>query len=167
LTWSRFGVLPADDDPIFRDRLRSYAHPAPAADVVGEAATGPQAVEQAFEPQPDVVVRGLHLFGANGIEATRRIVECSPHVGVLVLTMFDDDSGWLASAPLPLPISSGGLDSSFLAGLSRVPCGRAAAQPSGRVGALPLGGLAILEACCFVGAAGGVASTVRMSAGTR
>jgi DNA-binding NarL/FixJ family response regulator len=39
----------------------------------------------------------LHLPGANGIEATRRIVESSPHVGVLVLTMFDDDdSGWLA-----------------------------------------------------------------------
>jgi DNA-binding NarL/FixJ family response regulator len=65
--------------------------------VVGEAATGPEAVERALEPQPDVVVRGLHLFGANGIEATRRIVESSPHVGVLVLTMFDDDdSGWLA-----------------------------------------------------------------------
>jgi hypothetical protein len=36
-----------------------------------------------------------------------------------------------------------------------------------RVGALPLGGLAILEACCFVGAAGGIAGAVRMSAGTR
>ena len=39
--------------------------------------------------------------------------------------------------------------------------------PSGRVGALPLGGLAMLEACCFVGAAGGVAGAVRMSAGAR
>src|SRR6266545_7387645 len=106
---------------------------------------------------------------ATGIEATRRIVERSPHVGVLVLTMFnDDDSGWLASAPLPLRISSGGLDSSLLDGLSRVPCaGARCAQPSGRVGALPPGGLAILEACCFVGAGGGIAGAVRMSAGAR
>ena len=40
-------------------------------------------------------------------------------------------------------------------------------SPSGRVGALPFGGLAILEARCFVGAAGGVAGAVRMSAGAR
>jgi hypothetical protein len=45
--------------------------------------------------------------------------------------------------------------------------GADAPQPSGRVGALPLGGLAILEACCFVGAAGGVAGAVRMGAGAR
>jgi Response regulator receiver domain len=132
--------------------------------VVGEAAAGPEAVERALELQPDVVVLDLHLPGANGIEATRRIVESSPHVGVLVLTMFDDDSGWLASAPLTLPISSGGLDSSFLDGLSRIPC---AGARRGRAGALPLGGLAILEACCFVGAAGGVAGAVRVSAGAR
>jgi DNA-binding NarL/FixJ family response regulator len=65
--------------------------------VVGEAAAGPEAVERALELQPDVVVLDLHLPGANGIEATRRIGESSPHVGVVVLTMFDEDSGWLAS----------------------------------------------------------------------
>jgi DNA-binding NarL/FixJ family response regulator len=65
--------------------------------VVGEAAAGPEAVERALELQPDAVVLDLHLPGTNGIEATRRIGESSPHVGVLVLTMFDDDSGWLAS----------------------------------------------------------------------
>src|SRR5215207_6684391 len=41
------------------------------------------------------------------------------------------------------------------------------ARPSGRVGALPLGGLALLDACCFVGAAGGIAGAVRMSADAR
>ena len=54
----------------------------------------PRAVERALELQPDVVVMDLHLPRANGIEATRRIVESSPHVGVLVLTIFADDSGW-------------------------------------------------------------------------
>jgi DNA-binding NarL/FixJ family response regulator len=44
-----------------------------------------------------VALEKRNLPGANGIEATRRIVESSPHVGVLVLTIFDDDSGWLAS----------------------------------------------------------------------
>jgi DNA-binding NarL/FixJ family response regulator len=65
--------------------------------VVGEAATGPEAVERALEPSPTSSSWTSTLPGANGIEATRRIVESSPHVGVLVLTMFDDDdSGWLA-----------------------------------------------------------------------
>ncbi len=65
--------------------------------MVGEAATGPEAVERALELQPDVVLMDLHLPGANGIEASGCIVESSAHVGVLVLTMSDDDSGWLAS----------------------------------------------------------------------
>jgi DNA-binding NarL/FixJ family response regulator len=57
--------------------------------VVGEAATGPERSSERSSSSPT-----YHLPRANGIEATRRIVESSPHVGVLVLTIFDDDSGW-------------------------------------------------------------------------
>ena len=58
---------------------------------MGAATSGTEAVDLARETQPDVVVMDLHMPGLNGIEATRRIVADSPHITVLVLTMFDDD----------------------------------------------------------------------------
>lgn len=84
-------VLIADDHPMFRDGLRVVLSTEPALEVVGEAADGPEAVALAEELQPDVVVMDLNLPGLNGIEATRHVVADSPHVAVLVLTMFDDD----------------------------------------------------------------------------
>jgi DNA-binding NarL/FixJ family response regulator len=63
----------------------------PAAEVVGEAASGDAAVELAAELQPDVILMDLQMPGLDGIEATRRIVMASPHIRVLVVTMFSDD----------------------------------------------------------------------------
>ena len=90
-------VLIADDHPLFRDGLRNLIEAAPDAEVVGEAASGADVVELALELQPDVVVMDLHMPGVNGMEATRRIVETSPHIGVLVLTMFEDDDSVFAA----------------------------------------------------------------------
>jgi DNA-binding NarL/FixJ family response regulator len=90
-------VLIADDHPLFRDGLRSLLASAPDVEVVGEAASGSEAIERTLELQPDVVVMDLHMAEVNGIEATRRIVESSPHVGVLVLTMFEDDDSVFAT----------------------------------------------------------------------
>ena len=90
-------VLLADDHPLFRQGLRAILAATDDAEVVGEAATGAEAVELALELQPDVVVMDLQMPEVNGIEATRRIVEESPHVGVLVLTMFDDDDSVFAA----------------------------------------------------------------------
>ena len=90
-------VLIADDHPLFRDGLRNLIEAAPDAEVVGEAASGADVVERALELQPDVVVMDLHMPGVNGMEATRRIVETSPHIGVLVLTMFEDDDSVFAA----------------------------------------------------------------------
>jgi DNA-binding NarL/FixJ family response regulator len=85
-------VLIVDDHPVFRDGLRALLNSIPDTEVVGEAATGIQAVEQTLALQPDVVVMDLDLPELDGVSATRQIVATSPHVGVLILTMFDDDS---------------------------------------------------------------------------
>ena len=84
-------VLIADDHPLFRDGLTALLTDAPDTEPVGAATSGTEAVELARETQPDVVIMDLHMPGLNGIEATRRIVADSPHITVLVLTMFDDD----------------------------------------------------------------------------
>src|SRR5215211_350343 len=90
-------VLIADDHPLFRDGLRALLMADPAAEIVGEAATGEEAVALAAELQPDVILMDLKMPGLNGIEATRRILQASPHVGVLVVTMFEDDASVFAA----------------------------------------------------------------------
>ena len=65
--------------------------------MAGAATSGTEAVEMARDTQPDVVLMDLHMPGLNGIEATRRIVADSPHIAVLVLTMFDDDDSVFAA----------------------------------------------------------------------
>jgi DNA-binding NarL/FixJ family response regulator len=90
-------VLVADDHPLFRDGLRTLAALEPELELVAEAATGSEAVSLATELEPDVVVMDLHMPDLNGIEATRRIVEARPDVGVLVLTMFQDDDSVFAA----------------------------------------------------------------------
>ncbi|HEX7354640.1 MAG TPA: response regulator transcription factor [Mycobacteriales bacterium] len=84
-------LLVADDHPMFREGLRSALDTVPGFVVVAAAATGADAVRLAAEHQPDVVVMDVHMPEVDGIAATRRIVAESPHIGVLVLTMFDED----------------------------------------------------------------------------
>lgn len=90
-------VLIADDHPLFRDGLTALLHDGVDTELTGTATSGSEAVELARETQPDVVVMDLHMPGLNGIEATRRIVGDSPHIAVLVLTMFDDDDSIFAA----------------------------------------------------------------------
>lgn len=90
-------ILVADDHPLFRDGLRALLASVEDVEVVGEAADGVDAVDRTLELQPDVVVMDLRLPELNGIEATRRVVEASPHIGVLVLTMVEDDDAVFAA----------------------------------------------------------------------
>lgn len=84
-------ILLADDHAIVREGLRAVLGSEPDMEVVGEAATGKEVVERAAELKPDVILMDIQMPGINGIEATRRILNDSPHVGVVVLTMFEDD----------------------------------------------------------------------------
>lgn len=69
----------------------------PDVELVGEAATGAEAVRMAARVQPDVIVMDLHMPDLGGIEATRRVTDVSPHIRVLVLTMSADDDSVLAA----------------------------------------------------------------------
>ena len=89
-------VLIADDHPLFRDGLTAMLQTGDDTERTCAATDGRQAVELALHSQPDVVVMDLHMPGMDGIEATRRIVADSPHIAVLVLTMFDDDDSVFA-----------------------------------------------------------------------
>jgi DNA-binding NarL/FixJ family response regulator len=85
-------VVVADDHPMFREGLAATITSLPGSKVVGQAATGLEAVELAQHAQPDVVVMDLHMPKMNGIEATRHITQRHPQVAVLVLTMLEDDA---------------------------------------------------------------------------
>ena len=84
-------VLIADDHAVFREGLRAVLGSEPGMSVVGEAATGNGVVESAAELRPDVILMDIQMPGINGIEATRRILSANPNIGVVVLTMFEDD----------------------------------------------------------------------------
>jgi DNA-binding NarL/FixJ family response regulator len=84
-------LLIADDQQAFREGLRALFQSVPDIEVVGEATTGAEAVALAEALQPDVVLMDIRMPGINGIEATDRILTASPHISVIVLTMFDDD----------------------------------------------------------------------------
>ncbi len=90
-------ILIADDHPVFRYGLRALLLAEPTTSVVGEATTGAEAIEKALSLQPDVILMDLNMPGVNGIEATRRILAQTPHVSILVLTMFDDDDSVFAA----------------------------------------------------------------------
>lgn len=84
-------VLLADDHAAFRSGLAALLRTVAGIALVGEASDGEEAVAQTLEVQPDVVVMDLDMPRIDGIEATRRIVATSPHVAVLVLSMYEDD----------------------------------------------------------------------------
>jgi len=85
-------VLIADDQAITRSGLRSLLATLPDIEVAGEAVDGGTAVTLAEQLQPDVILMDLRMPQLNGIEATRRIHRASPHISILVVTVFEDDT---------------------------------------------------------------------------
>jgi DNA-binding NarL/FixJ family response regulator len=84
-------IVIADDHAVFREGLRAVLGAESDMEVVGEAATGTEVLERAAELRPHVILMDIQMPGINGIEATRRILDANLGLGVVVLTMFEDD----------------------------------------------------------------------------
>jgi DNA-binding NarL/FixJ family response regulator len=84
-------VLLADDQPLIRLGFRMILEDTGDIEVIGEAADGRSATEQALTLRPDVVLLDIRMPGMDGLEATRRIMAADPQARILVLTTFDLD----------------------------------------------------------------------------
>lgn len=85
-------VLVADDHAGFRAGIVTLLRSLPGTEVVGEAASGDEAVVRAVRSGADVVLMDLSMPGGGGLSATERLAREAPHVAVLVLTMSAEDA---------------------------------------------------------------------------
>ena len=90
-------ILVADDHPLVRKGFRALLASLPSTELVGEAQTGEEAIVLAEKLQPDLVLMDLQMPGGGGLDAIRQIVATSPHIHVLVVTMFEDDDSVFAA----------------------------------------------------------------------
>jgi DNA-binding NarL/FixJ family response regulator len=94
---SEVRVVVADDHPIVRAGLVALLSSLPEFEVVATATTGREAVREVVTTRPDVALLDLNMPELDGIAATREIGKVAPEVGVLVLTMYDDDDSVFAA----------------------------------------------------------------------
>jgi DNA-binding NarL/FixJ family response regulator len=90
-------VLLVDDHSLVRRGFRRLLEDEPDMDVVGEAGDGEEAIRQARALHPRVVVMDCALPGMNGLDATRRIIEDTPDIAVLMLSMHSEHT-WVRQA---------------------------------------------------------------------
>jgi DNA-binding NarL/FixJ family response regulator len=84
-------LLIADDHRLFREGLLAILHGVEDIEAIGEASTGQEAVEQAMDLTPDVILMDIQMPDMSGIEATQRILEGHPQTGIIMVTMLEDD----------------------------------------------------------------------------
>lgn len=95
---SEIRVLICDDHAFYREGVRGMLTPlSDSFAIVGEASDGTEAVQQSLTLRPDVILMDLKMPGMNGLEATRQILAATPAVGILVVTMFEDDDSVFAA----------------------------------------------------------------------
>ena len=93
----RIRVLIADDHPLFRDGMHGLLDSVPDTEVVGEAASGEEAITLAETLQPDVILMDIKMPGINGLQAMREILHTSPHIRILIISMLEDDDSIFAA----------------------------------------------------------------------
>src|SRR5688500_14924852 len=79
-------VLIVDDHPMWRNGVRADLEKSGVAEVVGEGEDGGEAIDVARDVMPDVILMDLQLPRVSGVDATRAIIEESPHIKILVLS---------------------------------------------------------------------------------
>ena len=84
-------ILIVDDHEVVRNGIRSYLSTLPEFQVVGEAASGEEAIQLVAELIPDVVLMDLIMPGMDGVETTREVKKISPRTQVVVLTSYHED----------------------------------------------------------------------------
>jgi len=125
-------VLIADDQPLQRLGFRMLLDGTPETEVLGEAENGAEAVRQAGQLRPDVVLMDIRMPGMDGIEATRRIMATGDRTRVLILTTFGLDEYVYAA----LQVGASGFllkdarPEELIAGIRAVATGDAVVAPS-------------------------------------
>jgi RNA polymerase sigma factor (sigma-70 family) len=89
---NKIRVLIADDHGIVRKGLRLQLEQNKSFEVIGEAVDGRDAVRMAEELLPDIVIMDIAMPNLNGIQATAQMVRKNPHIGVIILSMFSDET---------------------------------------------------------------------------
>lgn len=90
-------VLIADDHPLFRDGIHGLLDSVSDTEVVGEATSGEEAITLAEKLQPDIILMDIKMPGINGLQAMREILQTSPHIRVLIVSMLEDDDSVFAA----------------------------------------------------------------------
>lgn len=90
-------LLIADDHAFYREGVCSMLRMIAEITVIGEAANGDEVIAQSLDQRPDVILMDIKMPGLNGIEATRQILQLSPSIKILVVTMFEDDDSVFAA----------------------------------------------------------------------
>lgn len=85
-------IILADDHEIFRDGFRVMLNKTPDIKLIGEASNGEELIQLALELKPDVIITDIKMPVMNGIDATRKLVKEIPDVGVIALSMFDEEN---------------------------------------------------------------------------
>jgi len=84
-------VLIADDHALFREGVHAILKSVPDIEIVGEAGTGQEAISLASDLKPDVILMDIQMPDLNGVEATQRILKTHSDVGIIIVTMLEDD----------------------------------------------------------------------------
>ncbi len=90
-------ILIVDDHPLFRKGMRALLGSTDDVAVIGEAATGAEAIEMAGALRPDLILMDLQMPAGGGLAATREITSRNPDARVLVVTLFEDNESIFAA----------------------------------------------------------------------
>ena len=97
MTENTIRLLIVDDHTLFREGLQAIFLSVDDIEVVGEAATGEAAIQQAQALKPDVILMDIQMDDMNGIEASKRILETLPQTKIIMLTMLEDSESLFAA----------------------------------------------------------------------